>query len=188
MSAAKPLKLDPVAEAARQWELHWDAEAIPAMTAVTSVMRAQQILMARLNQALKPYGLTFPRYEALMILYFSRRGSLPLGKIGERLQVHPTSVTSLIDGLERGGLICRVPHDTDRRTTLAEITAPGRKAARLATAALNGMRFSTEPLEDDELLTLTSTLRAFRAAADGFEAEPLYGKTEPPPGSLSPRP
>ena len=72
------------------------------MVAVTSMMRVHQILMARLNELLEPFELTFPRYEALMLLYLSsRRGSLPLGKIGERLQVHRTSVTNTIDGLEQ---------------------------------------------------------------------------------------
>jgi DNA-binding MarR family transcriptional regulator len=138
------------------------------MAAVTSVMRAQQLLLARLNEALKPFGLTFPRYEALMLLLFSRSGALPLGKIGERLQVHPTSVTSIIDGLEHDGFVRRVPHPTDRRTTLAEITRAGRDAAMDATASLNRERFFTEPLTDGELDGLTATVTTLRAAAGDF--------------------
>jgi DNA-binding MarR family transcriptional regulator len=153
---------DPIDEAARQWRAHWGAKPVPAMTAVTSVMRAQQLLMARLNAVLKPYRLTFPRYEALMILYLSRRGSLPLGKLGARLQVHPTSVTSLIDGLERAGHIRRVPHESDRRATLAEITDAGRAAAEAATAELNERGFCTDPLARRELEALVETLRPLR--------------------------
>ena len=92
------------------------------MSAVTSIMRVQQILLARLNDELKAFDLTFPRYEALMLLYYSRRGALPLGKMGDRLQVHRTSVTNIIDGLERSGFVRREPHERDRRTTLAAIT------------------------------------------------------------------
>ena len=95
---------DPVAEARRNWSAHWGDEPVPSMSAVTSIMRVQQILLARLNDELKPFDLTFPRYEALMLLYYSRRGALPLGKMGDRLQVHRTSVTNIIDGLERSGL------------------------------------------------------------------------------------
>ena len=108
---------DPIAEAARQWEAHWGREPVAAMTGVTSIMRVQQILLARLNALLKPWELSFPRYEALMLLFYSRRGSLPLGKMGARLQVHPTSVTSLVDGLERMELARREPHEHDRRTS-----------------------------------------------------------------------
>ena len=64
-----------------------------------------------------------------MLLHYSRAGSLPLGKIGARLQVHPTSVTNLVDGLEKLGYVERTPHPRDRRTTLAAITASGREAA-----------------------------------------------------------
>ena len=116
---------DPVAEARRNWRNHWGDDPVPSMSAVTSIMRVQQILLARLNDELKPFDLTFPRYEALMLLYYSRRGALPLGKMGDRLQVHRTSVTNIIDGLERSGFVRREPHERDRRTTLAAITESG---------------------------------------------------------------
>lgn len=138
------------------------------MSAATSIMRVQQILMARLNELLKPLDLTFPRYEALMLLYLSRRGSLPLGKMGARLQVHRTSVTNLIDGLERGGYVRRIPHETDRRTTLAEITAKGRGAAERATELLNEDRFGTEPLTRAELEQVSELLERVREHADDF--------------------
>jgi DNA-binding MarR family transcriptional regulator len=138
------------------------------MMAVTSVMRVQQILLGRLNDALDEFGLTFARYEALMLLYFSRAGSLPLGKMGDRLQVHPASVTNLVDGLERTGLVQRTPHPSDRRTTLATITPAGRAVAESATDALHATRFGTEPLTDDALTEVTELLRRARAGARDF--------------------
>jgi DNA-binding MarR family transcriptional regulator len=138
------------------------------MMAVTSVMRVQQLWLAQLNETLAPHSLTFPRYEALMLLRFSRAGALPLGKIGSRLQVHPTSVTNLIDGLEREGFVQRTPHPTDRRTTLAQITERGREAAERATADLHAIDFGTAPLAESELQLITSILRAVRIAAGDF--------------------
>lgn len=166
--ASKAQKFDVIAEASRQWSAKWGSSPIASMEAVTSLMRAQQIMLTRLNLLLGPHGLTFPRYEALMILYLSRQGSLPLGKIGQRLQVHPTSVTSLIDGLEKQGYVTREPHRTDRRTILAAITAQGRKVAEQATADLNRSRFATSPLTDADLDDLTDTLRPLRADEDRF--------------------
>ena len=116
------------------------------MRAVTSIMRAHQILMGRLNEALAPLQPDVPRYEALMLLYYSRTGSLPLGKMGDRLQVHRTSVTNLMDGLEREGLAQRSPHPTDRRTTLGTITPRGREVANKATRVLNQAEFGTAPV------------------------------------------
>ena len=138
------------------------------MMAVTSVMRVQQILLGRLNDALDEFDLTFARYEALMLLYFTRAGSLPLGKMGARLQVHPASVTNLVDGLGRAGLVERAPHPSDRRTTLATITPSGRAVAESATSALHAMRFGTEPLTDDALTQVTEILRQARAGAQDF--------------------
>lgn len=163
-----PLRLDPVAEARRHWEARWAAEPSRAMAAVTSIMRAQQVLMARLNDLLRPHGLTFPRYEALMLLSFTRTGALPLGKIGERLQVHRTSVTNIIDKLEADGFVRRVPHAEDRRATLAEITDAGREIAAAATATLNADGFGISSLPADDLEQLTDILRALRLDAGDF--------------------
>src|SRR3954464_8365118 len=163
-----PLSFDPIAEARRQWETHWGREPVPSMSAVTSIMRAQQILLARLNETLKPFDLTFPRYEALMLLYYSRRGALPLGKMGDRLQVHRTSVTNIIDGLERSGFVQRERHERDRRTVRAAITPRGREVAEAATPVLNEMRFGIGPLDGEDLAAVTRIFERMRADADGF--------------------
>ena len=163
-----PLRIDPIAEARRHWTERWGDEPARPMAAVTSIMRAQQVLMARLNDLLRPLGLTFPRYEALMLLSFTRTGALPLGKIGERLQVHRTSVTNIVDKLEADGLVRRVPHAEDRRATLAEITDAGRETARRATAALNDAAFGIDALDEDEQEAVTALLRALRVDAGDF--------------------
>ena len=113
------------------WAKHWPDQpddVYTAMRAVTSIMRAQQILIAELDALLRPYGITFSRFEALVLLTFSQRGSLPLSKIGERLQVHATSVTNVIDRLEAAGLVRREPNPRDGRGTLAR--GRGRSTAR----------------------------------------------------------
>jgi DNA-binding MarR family transcriptional regulator len=163
-----PLPFDPIDEAQRQWRRHWGRTAVPSMAAVTSIMRAQQILLARLNEQLRAWDLTFPRYEALMLLYYSRNGSLPLGKMGERLQVHRTSITNIVDGLEKLGYAERSPHEHDRRTTLAAITSEGRRVAAEATEVLNADRFGTAPLGKDDLGSLVELLRRLREGAGDF--------------------
>jgi len=163
-----PLPIDPIAEARRHWTERWGAEPARPMAAVTSIMRAQQILLARLNDLVAPQGLTFPRYEALMLLSFTRRGALPLGKVGERLQVHRTSVTNIVDKLEADGLVRRVPHEEDRRATLAVITPAGRRAAAAATEALHAAGFGIGALDDGQLEALTEILGALRLDAGDY--------------------
>jgi len=164
------LPFDPIEEARRHWVERGAAEAAPSMVAVTSIMRVHQILMARLNELLEPFGLTFPRYEVLMLLHFSGKGSMPVGKIGERLQVHRTSITNSLDGLEKAELVRRVPHESDGRAVLAEITEAGRETAEAATEVLNGSAFGTEPLATADLDALFTTLRTLRAGAGDFSA------------------
>jgi DNA-binding MarR family transcriptional regulator len=167
MSNPRPLGFDAIAEARRQWEAHgWDAAA--AMAATTSIMRAQQIVLARAEEALRPFDLTFARYEALVLLAFSRNGALPLGKMGDRLMLHPTSVTNIIDRLEQQCLVRRVAHPTDRRTKLAEITDDGRRIVDKATESVSATSFGMGALDDAELDAITAMLRKLRVAAGDF--------------------
>jgi DNA-binding MarR family transcriptional regulator len=160
------LPFDPIDEAARQWGERWDR--VPAMHAVTSLMRVQQLVIGRLDAILKPHGLTFARYEALVLLVFSSRGSLPLGKMGERLQVHPTSVTSIVRRLESAGLVERRAHPDDGRAVLAEITAAGRELVERATADLVNADFALGALSDGDLRSLSALLAPVRKDAGDF--------------------
>lgn len=160
------LPFDPIDEAAGQWAKRWDG--VPQMHAVTSLMRVQQLVLARLDGILKPHGLTFARYEALVLLTFSSRGSLPLGKMGERLQVHPTSITSIIDRLEAAGLVVRRRHPDDGRAVLAEITPAGRELVERATADLLAADFGLGALTEDELRSVSELLRSVRKEAGDF--------------------
>ncbi len=148
----------------------WE-DACEGMAAITSIVRAQQLFLGRIDAVLRPLDLTFARYEVLMLLLFSRRGALPLNKIGARLQVHPTSVTNAVDRLEEQGLIKRVPHSSDRRTTLAEILPVGRELALRATRALNDEVFSQPGMGGDDLKSLIGVLQRFRQGAGDFAEE-----------------
>lgn len=158
---------DLIAEAKRNWDRHgWDAST--AMAAATSITRAHQIVLARINQGLAPFGLTFSRYEALVLINLSRQGALPMGKIGERLQVHPTSVTNTINRLDSDGLVTKEAHPTDGRATLATITVKGRRVADDATAAMGAIRFGLSDVDDATAQRITDTLSVLRSAAGDF--------------------
>ena len=180
MSNPRPLPFDPIAEARRRWEANGWTAAAPGMALVTSVMRAQQIYQARVDEVLRPYDLTFARYELLMLLRFSRAGAMPLSKVAVRLQVHPTSVTNAVDRLEAQGLIRRIPHKTDRRTTLAEILPEGLERAAKATDALNREVFEFSGLGDAETTALFSLLRELRIVAGDFDPPAADGRVGAP--------
>ncbi|MFY9887389.1 MAG: MarR family transcriptional regulator [Streptosporangiaceae bacterium] len=166
---SKPLDLpfDPIARAAQTWEDRFgDAK---AMAAVTTIMRVQQILLGQLDSLLRPHGLTFARYEALVLLSFSRDGALPMRLIGERLMVHPTSVTNTIDRLEHQQLVVRKPNPRDGRGTLAEITPAGREIMQRATDDLMRAEFGMSGYQPDQLDDMFGLLRSLRVTAGDFK-------------------
>lgn len=158
------LGLDLVAEARRNW-VDNDLGEVDAMVSATSLARAHQIVLGRINAALAEFSLTFSRYEALALLSFARNGSMAMARMGERLQVHPTSVTSTIDRLERDGLVVRSPHPDDRRATLATLTKGGRRMLEDATGALEAIRWGMGEIANDDLGDLNNELINVRASA-----------------------
>ncbi|MFV0319872.1 MAG: MarR family winged helix-turn-helix transcriptional regulator [Microbacterium sp.] len=173
MAQHKRLPIDPIAEAKRQWLDHGWADAAPGMTLVTSIMRAQQLMLARVDETLRPLGLTFARYELLTLLRFSRSERMPMASASARLQVHPTSVTNTVDRLEASGHVRREPHPTDGRATLVVLTDAGRTLSEQATAALNAEVFEKPGLsraDTDELVRLIARMR--RDAGDFDDPRP----------------
>ncbi|MFD1936495.1 MULTISPECIES: MarR family transcriptional regulator [Nonomuraea] len=162
------LPFDPIERAAETWRVHFGPSS--AMAAVTSIMRAHQILLSQLDSLLKPYDLTFARYEALVLLTFSRTGALPLSKIGERLMVHPTSVTNTVDRLEKAGLVVRLRNPRDGRGVLAQITGRGREIVESATADLMNADFGMTMYGESELDDMFGLLRTLRVASGDFSA------------------
>jgi DNA-binding MarR family transcriptional regulator len=187
---SQPLPFDPVAEARRHWIDRWSVG--EHMAAATSLMRAHQLVLAAVEDELRPFGLTFSSYEALMLLSFTRRGEMPLGKMSDRLMVHPASITNTIDRLEEKGLVQRRRDRSDKRRILAVITAAGRQVAAEATEPLNKIQFGLGALDEPDAAAINGVLRRVRSddMAPGVPdpwgaADPqLSGKTdaERPPG------
>lgn len=161
------LDFDPIEEAGRNWnERGWGA--VDAMRAATSITRTHQIVQGRIDAALAPLGLNFSRFEVLALLSFTRSGELPMGKIGDRLQVHAASVTNTIQRLEVLGLVERVRHHDDGRTVLARLLAAGRAAAEDGAAALARIEFGLEGLPEGSRRQIADGLIEFRSANDDF--------------------
>ena len=161
-------KPDPIAAARANWERAGWGDVADGMVAVTSVMRAHQILLARVENALRPYDLSFSRFELLRLLAFSRAGALPITMASDRLQVHVTSVTHAIRRLEADGLVQRAPHPTDGRTTLVQLTEIGRSTVEDATATLNEKVFADIGISQSQARALVSSIETLRHDAGDF--------------------
>ena len=157
-----PLDHDPIALARDSWRQRGWGDAAEGMALVTSIMRIQQELLSQIDAELRPFGLTFARYEVLMLLEFSRHRQLPLGKIGQRLQVHPASVTNVVRRLTDDGFVRKLPHPDDARSTLAAITETGSATALAATEQLNQRIFARLPLDEHDQIAVYDRLTKVR--------------------------
>jgi DNA-binding MarR family transcriptional regulator len=172
------LPFDPIRRAAELWRARWGPRSqFLAMASATSVMRVQQLLLANFDATVGRHGLTFARYEALVLLTFSREGRLPMSKVGERLMIHPTSATNIIQRLAAQGLVDRTPNPADGRGTLATITPSGREVMERATRDLIDGGFGLGALSPDELEQLFTLLRKVRLAADDFTEDAAASAT-----------
>jgi DNA-binding MarR family transcriptional regulator len=168
MAAKAPLPDDPIELARANWVRHGWEDAADGMALVTSVMRVQQVFLARIEAILRPFGLTFARYEVLRLLAFTRRGVMPVGKIGERLQVHPASVTNAVQRLEADGLVRRTDNPNDGRSVLAEITDAGRRLVGECTDRLNTEVFAAVPIPLGQQERAFKALKGVRKAFGDF--------------------
>ncbi len=169
MKSTGTARPDPIELARENWvDAGW-ADAADGMALVTSIMRAQQLFLGRIETLLRPRGLTFARFEVLRLLAFTRHGLLPVGRIGERLQVHAASVTNAVQRLEEAGLVERRANPTDGRSVLAAITTDGRAVAELCTQLLNDEIFTQVPLEGAHVDDVTRGLRELRREFGDFD-------------------
>lgn len=162
---------DPIAEARRQWEAHGWADAAPGMTAVTSLVRAAHLAQTRIDEVLRPLGITFARYELLTLLMFSRRGSMPMSKASSRLQVHPASLTHAVHRLVDDGLAERVPNPSDGRGALVCLTDQGIAVVHEASARINEV-FTDLGMTPEDLDALSALCTQFRRAQGDVPEEP----------------
>lgn len=138
------------------------------MAAATSIMRVQQLLLADFDAVLAPLDLTFARFECLVLLTFARDARLPMTTVGERLMIHPTSATHIVQKLATQGFVERIRNPADGRGTLAVLTPTGRAAAERGVSALVERGFGLTGLTGQERVALFRLLEKVRLGHGDF--------------------
>lgn len=165
---AEPGTRDPV-----EWtRARWAEQEQPApehFAAMASLMRAHQHMTAVMDEVLKAHDLTRTGFLLLSTLRVARAHSLALGRLGRQMMVHPTTVTLVIDQLEKRGLVQRTRHASDRRTILAELTPAGLAAVGRAAGDLAAQRFGLGDIDAAQAGRLTTELRTVRRGQGDVE-------------------
>lgn len=94
---------------------------------------------------------SFPRVRVLELL--GSGGPAIMRDLAQALGTTARNVTAIVDALEEAGLVVRVPHPTDRRATVVELTDRGRRelvAARCQALGKVTSVFDALSLEDQE--------------------------------------
>ena len=117
------------------------------------------------------FGLSDAKLEVLEVLCCRDERRACLHALGDELGVTRPNVTKLVDGLERGGLVERLPHPSDGRMVHAHLTPEGLEMAEEAVPGRHDLMLRLwDALDDDELAHLIGLLdtvadRSARAAA-----------------------
>src|SRR5580692_8437518 len=161
-----------VVEASRRvWLQHWGPEAASGNAVFTAILRSYQLLTDQVHEVMRAHDLTFARYEVLAWLATDPESALTLSWISKTLRIPPATVTNIIDRLEDEKLVRRIPHPSDARTTLAEITARGRRVAMDATEDLNANVYEQIGLTERQRSQLIELLAQLRASGNEFDVE-----------------
>jgi DNA-binding MarR family transcriptional regulator len=138
-----------------------------------AAVRTGEAFLALADRRLRAYGLSAGARQVLAVLD-GEGGSLSPTVIADRLIVTTASMTSLLDTLQRRGLVQRTPDVTDRRRVVVTITAEGSRVIRRLVPEMVALQeevtAALSPADRAELVRLLSTLRAGIAAAG--DAEP----------------
>ncbi len=98
-----------------------------AQEATIALLRTASVVRRTYTRLLEPHGMSLAQYNALRIVRGAGSGGIPTLAIRERMVEEGTTITRLLDKLERAGLVRRERNDADRRQVFCVATADGRR-------------------------------------------------------------
>jgi DNA-binding MarR family transcriptional regulator len=122
MANHSPIKLPP------DFEKRYPNSSAKATECAMNLVRTADMLVKRISQLLQQFDLT-PASGLVVGMLADSESSLSPNEIADRLIISRASVTGLIDSLERREYVRRLPHQSDRRMLLVELTEKGRQVA-----------------------------------------------------------
>jgi DNA-binding MarR family transcriptional regulator len=163
------------------WSRHvWTEAGLPSadyLALFASIGRIDQIVTQAIEQVLKPFNLGVSRYLLLNTLLLTKAGALRMNRLGWHMMVHPTTVTVVVDQLDRDRLVVRKTHPNDRRAILVELTPAGRALALQASKALAESRFGFPALPKHTVAEMLEILTTIRVTAGDIALEAKSGRS-----------
>ena len=99
------------------------------------------------------FGITGPQLWVLKTIH--QNGSLSLGDLSRRMYINPSTITGVVDRLEKKKYVLRVRNEKDRRVVKVELTPKGERLARRSPNPIQGkMIYGLGKLKKDELFPI----------------------------------
>jgi len=117
------------------------------MQSLRHIFKAIHVYSQEVSQQ---FGITGPQLWTLKAL--SANGSLPLGQLSKMMYLHPSTITGVVDRLEKKGYVVRDRVHEDRRVVMVQLTPNGRKVIRRAPSPIQGkMIYGLRKLKREDL-------------------------------------
>lgn len=133
----------------------------------------------RTNARMSAAGLSLARFRVLSALQSA--GRIRMNGLSAALGVVPRTLTTIIDALEKDGMVVRLPDPADRRATLLEITQDGlgqlRRIRALHDSAAAELFDVLTATERQQLARILHRLQAATDADPGEGSHPCAGLT-----------
>lgn len=102
------------------------------------------------HEVANKFGITGPQLWTLKTIY--QNGSLSLGDLSQRMYLHPSTISGVIDRLEKKGYVLRDRYQKDRRVVKVDLTSQGKRVAKKAPNPVQGkMIYGLRKLKRREL-------------------------------------
>jgi DNA-binding MarR family transcriptional regulator len=172
--AAQPRRIERAA-----FEREFPSGDATATECAQNLLRTAEVFLDADNRALRRHGLSV---QARILLATIEGATEPLSHsaLSERLFVTGASVTSLVDTLERKGLVRRTRHDADRRVVFVELTESAKPVIDAFLAEVTALHASIFAILDEgERETFTMLLAKVAAASERVDVEPVIASARP---------
>jgi MarR family transcriptional regulator, organic hydroperoxide resistance regulator len=113
---------------------------------------------------LKPFGLTYPQFIAMILLW--QQDGQTVSELGEQLYLQSNTLTPMLKRLETLGYVSRSRDPADERQVRIRLTEAGRKLRGSALDVIDGIRKATA-LTGENASRMTAELQALRRRLDG---------------------
>ena len=113
---------------------------VPRNVAISGIMQSLRRIFKAIQdysqEVSQKFGITGPQLWALKTL--STNGSLPLGQLSKLMYLHPSTITGVVDRLEKKGYVARDRVHKDRRVVMVQLTPEGKKIVSKAPNPIQG--------------------------------------------------